>query len=372
MVNFKKFLACALVATMVFGSSITAFADDPDPNTGTATVTGSGTSEGHVDKEKMNFVLPTTDATTFAYTMDPERLIQATNAAAHSGMTFPAAASDTGVYFQTSTTAFANTSNTVNCINKGSADATLTVKVKTGDPASTDIALATAALTEADNAAGGTPKLYLAANVGGKTAILSGTEQTVTAVVPGNASNYEVVYENNAYAYKVKASGLTAWKAIAVNVTGAVTNGLPIASTTTAPQVSFTWSFAKKGTSDASTEGVSTIDYSETPVVTDAAPSIAVTEYNFPDTTDDVLVAVNLGAGDKAATGIEKVLGNSGTALASDGSRWTFDEENNNVAINGAWLKQAGDSKNSGDSIHLTIVFNDEDETEVQLTIIKE
>lgn len=73
----KRMLAIALAATMVFGSSLTAFADEPVTSGGTD---GSGTSEGHVEKELINVVLPTvpSGSTPFAYTMDPERLIQET------------------------------------------------------------------------------------------------------------------------------------------------------------------------------------------------------------------------------------------------------------------------------------------------------
>ena len=79
MQKFKRFMAVALATTMVLGSSLTAFADEPTTSGGTD---GSGTSEGHVDKEVINVVLPTvaSGSTPFAYTMDPEHLIQETNA----------------------------------------------------------------------------------------------------------------------------------------------------------------------------------------------------------------------------------------------------------------------------------------------------
>ena len=63
----KRMLAVALAATMVFGSSITAFADEPVTSGGT---NGAGASEGHVDEELINVVLPTvpSGSTPFAYT----------------------------------------------------------------------------------------------------------------------------------------------------------------------------------------------------------------------------------------------------------------------------------------------------------------
>jgi hypothetical protein len=123
MVNFKKFLAVALSATMVFGGSLTAFAAPVE-------VDGDGASEGHVDKKVVDVSLPTTSAETFGYTMDPERLIQDTDAAKYDGFKFPEADTDTGVYFQTSENSYGNASNTVQVINKGAVDQLLTVSAK--------------------------------------------------------------------------------------------------------------------------------------------------------------------------------------------------------------------------------------------------
>ena len=90
MLNTKKILAAALAATMVFGSSLTAFAADPVTSGGSD---GAGASEGHLEKKVVNVVLPTIASgdTPFSYTMDPERLIRETSGAKYSGKTFPAA-----------------------------------------------------------------------------------------------------------------------------------------------------------------------------------------------------------------------------------------------------------------------------------------
>jgi hypothetical protein len=165
--KLKKLLATLLATAMVFGCCATAFASgtDPDPsgtdpsqqqsdpqynndsgsgtdNSGSgssttpATPGGSGgavsegTPEGHVDKFVTTMVLPTVDANTFKYIVDPEKLIEETGGAKYTGMTFPAAATDTHVYFKTGDTTYANTTNTFYAVNKGTKPVTLTVKVK--------------------------------------------------------------------------------------------------------------------------------------------------------------------------------------------------------------------------------------------------
>ena len=130
MLNTKKILAAALAATMVFGSSISVFAEDPVTSGSTD---GAGLSEGHLEKKVVNVVLPTIASgdTPFSYTMDPERLIRATDGAKYAdGTTFPAEATDTGVYFLTAANTYANESSALTVTNKSSCDITLSVKVK--------------------------------------------------------------------------------------------------------------------------------------------------------------------------------------------------------------------------------------------------
>lgn len=68
----KKLMAVALTATMVVGSSVTAFAEDAN------SATGSGEAFNHVDKDIIAVTLPTTSdvADVFDYYVDPERAIQ--------------------------------------------------------------------------------------------------------------------------------------------------------------------------------------------------------------------------------------------------------------------------------------------------------
>ena len=57
MQKFKRAMAIALAATMVIGSSVTAFAADDGHSS-----TGTGSNEGHVDKHVVSVILPTVPA----------------------------------------------------------------------------------------------------------------------------------------------------------------------------------------------------------------------------------------------------------------------------------------------------------------------
>jgi len=285
----KRMLAVALAATMVFGSSLTAFADEPVTSGGT---NGSGTSEGHVEKELINVVLPTvpSGSTPFAYTMDPERLIQETDAAKYAeGTVFPEE-DDTGVYFLTAENTYANASNTLQAINKSSCAITLTVKVKTTQNTAKDIALATSSTV----ATTGTPNLYLGLKVGNETKVVSAEEQTVTKNIAGVPSNFEVAVQTNAetgaksYVYQEKASATT-WKAMNLSMEGAVSN-LAVESDTTAPTVNVTWSYAKAA--DDAEAATDAVDYTA-----QSAPAIATTSYNY-NRTESLPITLSFGVGD--------------------------------------------------------------------------
>lgn len=297
----KKLMTAILVTTMVMGSTLTAFAADAggDAASKSGGTSGSGTSEGHVDKEVESMILPTVPAdnatSPFKYTMDPERLIQETSGGKYEeGTTFPEKDGDTGVYFLTGDKTYANTSKTLQAINNGSCDVTLTVKAKaTQVSADTDIKLATTATP----AATGTPDLYLGLAVGKDTpTVLSGTDQTITKTIAGSPTNFEITLdENNKYAYKEKADATT-WKAIDISLTGAVSK-LPIADNTTAPTVDVTWSYAKAA------DGVAVntsdqVDYTTTPAAADPEIS-SVTDFTKAS-PEDVVISFTLGSGEKA------------------------------------------------------------------------
>ncbi len=364
MVNFKKVLAVVLSTTMVIGGSFTVFAEDPAPTSGSAD--GAGASEGHVDKAIVDVVLPTTTATTFGYTMDPERLITATDAAKYAeGTVFPTTG-DTGVYFLTETNKYANTSNMVQVVNKGAVDQMLTVEAQlTASEGGKDIAIVNEAPTDEATTAG----LYLAAKVAKVTQALSTNKATWIINLKGNDANYEVAVKDNAYVYQKKTSGLTAWKAADIEVTGAVTDGIAVASDTTAPKITLTWKFeAIPQTAPSWTANTELSDYSDAPA--SAAPSIATTSYVAAADTP-VEITVDLGTGAEAAEGIASItyLNKSGaTKTVEENSGYTF--SNNKITFTADTVNAFVTSSN--DTRVYTITFDDEADTAVEVTFTKE
>lgn len=341
--KMKQGMAVVLTATMVLGSAFTVLADDTPATSGGTS--GAGTSEGHVDKEVVNMVLPTVAAGTspFAYTMDPERLIQETEGAKYEDFTFPAKDSDTGVYFLTGDKTYANTSNTLQAVNKSSCDVTLTVKVKaTASAGGKDITLATSS-TPSTTAS----ELYLGLKVGSGTQVVSGTEATVAKTVAGTPTNFATTVKDKegsstgekVYAYEEKADATT-WKAINISMTGAVSEKA-ITADTTAPTVDVTWSYAKAA-DGASVDTADQTDYS-------AGPSVVFTNAGA--------ITVSSLASGQTVTGVN-------IAYTKDGSQQTEDLLNNqNVTWNEA--KTSGtmnsnwtDYLSGCGSVTLTVTFS--------------
>lgn len=248
--NMKKGMAVALAAVLMLGSTLTVSATGGtgttpnDAATGSnvtsGSATGAGESVGHLEKKVTNVILPTDgDTTTFAYTIDPERLIQDTDGAGVSNADLPAKDTDTGVYFMTDTNKYENASKALTVTNKSSHDIKLTVKAKASE-ADTDIPLA-----EKEDITGTDAKLYLGLKLGDKSAAVATTEVSVDTSVAGIPENFETTFENGKYAYKEIADGTTgkkAWKSASFNMEGACTTAT-VASDLTAPTVTVTWKF---------------------------------------------------------------------------------------------------------------------------------
>ena len=255
--KFKKRIAVLLAATMVLGSTVTVMAY-PVPDSGSAT--GTGTSEGHLNREIGNVVLPTTvSENAFSYTIDPERLVSETNGAKHSGATFAGTSKADGVFFQTADNTYDSKTNEYEVVNKSTFPIDVTIKVAApAEAAATDIALVSAnALTGAT-----TPGLYLGLKVGAtpssETAVpvLFGTPAEKTLSVNAVKNNFEASVSNNAYVYQEKANVAdNTWQRTKFLLEGKTTNGadgaegLQIASNTTAPTLTVTWSWKKYGAS---------------------------------------------------------------------------------------------------------------------------
>jgi len=374
MIKFSKVIAIALAATMVFGSSLTAFATEPVT---TGDSTGVGKSEGHVEKKATNVVLPTiTEGTTpFAYTMDPERLISETTHGKYGDTVEFPASNDTGVYFNNGkkggdgddkdNIVYANSSSALSVINKSSHNIALTVKAEATAGAKDIPLVAQSAIATATDAS-----LYLGLKVGSEaaTAIASDAAATKTVTVNGTPGNFKVAVKSDKSGYEYRALTLDEWKAAAeanadgdqdaydatwantsFQLEGEVTDKFAITSDTTAPSIKVTWSW--------------------TDPTSNAAPSIATTSYTV-DGTADQAIAIDLGLGDDAATGIASItfLSTSGATktLAADmyalsGTTLTIKKEQ--IA---AWIDAGIESR------AYKITFNDTASTEVEVTFTKE
>ncbi len=333
-------------------------------------------------REATNVVLPTIadNTTPFAYTMDPERLIQETsNAKYGDAVEFPAAASDTGVYFNNGkkggtaddkdNIVYANSSAAQTVTNKSSHAISLTVKAEAVS-AATDIPLvAKASIADADEAS-----LYLGLVVGSETAVAvaKDTAATKTVTVAGTNANFKtaVKSDNSGYEYRVMTAAEWAaannkeigegkdyadvaaaqaamdatWATSAFQLEGAVTSGKEITSTTTAPSMKVTWSWVDPSAN--------------------TAPSIANTTITMTE-GNDVNIPVSLGTGNLAATGISSAIWNNTDLYGS-----TVTYANGVVTMaSGSVDFLLGDESQPRT---LKIKFNDTAETEVTVTLTSE
>lgn len=274
--KFSKVIALTLSATMIFGSSLTAFAEDPDPAAPAAASTsgestGAGASEGHVEKKATSVILPTIaeGATPFAYTMDPERLISETSHAKYGDTVEFPASGDTGVYFNNGkkggngddkdNIVYANSSVAQTVTNKSSHSIDLTVKAE-AVAGENDIPLvASTDIEEAEEAS-----LYLGLKVGDAAAVAvdEETAATKTVTIEGTAGNFDIFVTSDGKGYEYRALNLAeykalneanadatqddydaTWKTSEFKLEGAVTEGKEITSNTSAPSVKVTWSW---------------------------------------------------------------------------------------------------------------------------------
>ncbi len=353
--KIKKLLAGMLAATMVLGMGTTAFAQ-----TGTATGNGSGNGtgsfEGHVDKDVVAVTLPTADASTFSYKMDPEGLIAATNKDKYPDATFE---EGKNVYFLSGEDTWTSDSAKLKVVNKGTVDVDVTVVAKTAE--NTNVAMSTDdKFAESDTAA----KLYLGLKVADKDAVAVDTTDTAGKVavgLRGNEDNYEVTSTDSGYAYTAK-TGVpdTAWNSFEFGLTGACNpNGDYSATGLTGSDVTVTWSYAVRADDSAA-------DLLDANAVSDAAPSIATKSYQMTANTP-IEIAVNLGGGDLAATAVSRIMDPSGAFDYLSGGYASYDADSKKITLSASMV----DACIAGNVSSVNVIFNDDESTSVTVELTK-
>lgn len=265
MKKFKQRIAVALAIVMVAGCSMTAFAAEENQGT----VTGSGELEGTVSTDVWNVQLPTkvVGDTTYDFILDPEGLIEETEAARYSGATFTG---DTGMFFANVSggdvsggdvsggdVSYSPTSDAKTIINKSSyaVDVTVTATVK----AAVDSEHAVTLSEDNTFANDKTTSIYLALTDGTNTGVVKTSTKVATISSTIGAApdgSYVYAYENDEYTYKLKADlSDDIFEGYSFQLTGACNKVADWADFEDAdPQVEIVYSVAKHAETPARTD----------------------------------------------------------------------------------------------------------------------
>lgn len=356
--NYKKYLAAALAATMVVGSSVVAHAADyvsssdvtiTDSNAADGTIGGNGQMAGSVNEDVFSVVVPgcMTGAEAFNgfdFVLDPEMLISKTDAVkyisdSNAGVTgFDE--NKTLYFLHKRSGTIGDTSDFVKVTNKSSIDVDISLK-----PAITGITAIK--LSDTATFADDSTSMYMAVTDGSTpTAIKADGTTEVKKTIAGNINAYKtVVNASGDYDFALKEDVDPAdFDTYEFALTGACNDKADWSSIAENPNVQITWS----------------IKPSPDPV----APSITSKTYTYVPGTD-VAITVALGEGSKAATGIESVSfvnGNDRTVVLTADTDYTF--AGTTLTIKDAKLATVTGTK-------FTITFNDTAKTAVEVTISK-
>ncbi len=353
--KIKKLLAGMLAATMVLGMGTTVFAQTGNA-TGSGNGTGTGSFEGHVDKEVVAVTLPTAEAATFNYKMDPEGLIAATNQSKYPNASFEAGKN---VYFLSGENTWTADSAKLKVVNKGTVDVDVTVVAQTA--ANDKVAMSTTSTFGADDTAA---KLYLGLKVADKAAVAVDTTNTAGKIavgLRGNEENYEVTSTESGYAYTAK-TGVpdTAWNSFEFGLTGACNpKGDYSAADLAGSDVTVTWSYAVRADD-------STADLLAANAVSDAAPSIVTKSYQMTANTP-IDIAVNLGGGDLAATAVSRIMDPSGAFDYLSGGYASYDADSKKITLSASMV----DACIAGNVSSVNVIFNDDESTSVTVELTK-
>lgn len=317
----RRFLALALSAVLVIGSSVTVFATEEGETEGTgetgslSEITGEGTAFEHVDKKVLTVTLPTEDAVAgvFNYYVDPEGLVDAakslTDGTAVTG-------NEDGVYFKNAATTddgsatYSSTSDAVTFEGKNSVDIDVSVKAAVAKGGDNDIALVadgTALAAAAD------PALLMTLKVGEASAAITSDGATATATIAGVPNNFEVKAVDGKFVYAAK-SDAAGWKSTTIQLSGKTNSKeVPADTKMSAPTIKLTWDIKEHVT---------------TPAIT-----LSSTYSRANDKNEFTLSNI----GNLTVTGIKGYLadGETETSTAFSDSSWEVNEEKTTLTING-------------------------------------
>lgn len=344
--NSKKLMALALSASMLMGSSMVALAADSEEGS----ATGTGSVEGSVSTDVFSVVVPTVESSTFGFILDPEGLIEKTEQAHYTGKTFEEGAT---LFFvradEDAAYNYTSSSDKVSVTNKSTMAVSVSLKaeVALGENGS-GITMTSDNTFAGDTAA----SIYLALTDGANTKAIDAEEgaSLTSSIAAAPAEAYEYSYSSDGgYSYKIKDDeGLTDinFPEYSFYLTGAANSAGDWSELTAAtPSVTVTW----------------TIEPTE-----NAAPSIATTTYTLEEGSD-LEIAVNLGSGEAAATGISSITykNTSGATRTLDTNYYTL---NNGTLTFDASVRElltaAGVTTRT-----FTLIFDDASSTTVDVTL---
>lgn len=301
--KLKKRLAVLLSAAMVMGMTVPAGATVLSTNEvpGGDSKTGTGTIEDHLDREVANIILPTISDNAFDFTVDPERLVQATQGArfADAGDDVDLDTMDAGVFFLVSENQYRNKTPEFKFENRSTFAIDLTVEVAAQHNKENDD-LALLSFNELTNPT--EPGVFLGLKVGKDTAdfdsehgdaVKYDTPAKKTVSVNGIESNFKVSWNKAEGYHNIEIDNPQTWSYGKFQIEGRATEGKDITDDTSAPLINVTWSWSKYGeVAYVSSTSVSESSKSVTLTMPDGVTLSSVV-LNRPDSSTTVLVEGN-------------------------------------------------------------------------------
>ena len=336
--NYKKYLAAAMAATMVLGTSATAFAasglatpsvsatpsDITDKDNAQGNLGGTGNVAGIIDKNVFHVVVPTIDdeQTYYNFILDPQRLIGATNGASlPAGQTYDKGADNKGqtLYFRNipngddlagSTFDYSNKSQGFQVTNKSTMDVDVTFTAKLTESTNAISMAEKADFKDAEGNATTDASIYLGIIKDGGTAVPVGADGASASAkltgAPSGAYKEDIDPDTGKFVYKLDPTASVTFEDTIFNLTGACNPDGDWLEVDPAiePKIQVTWKVVEHTTK----------------------PSIPTTTYTRVS-GQPLAITVSLGTAPDNATGIESITFVNPTGVTktlAEGTDYTF------------------------------------------------